>query len=253
MSGETASHLTSPLGTCPPLEESKDSRLTPRSHPGGKLTKLPYTCLAQSAACGWRVLCGEKQGHVLPHLRARQPWPTLFCTGQGPPGPEPPPSGEGRLSLPGLLSFNVAPNCPFYHRKRAVGPDPRHDHPFLDPDSSPPDHRGPVAGMQQTRERSSSISFLCWEPGSLGDGGRSSQLSGQIARSEPVADGPSLKTPGHWTGGPFLPRWRPLTAGQPGRPWPGHPQCSLPLPGSPPSSQLQRPSRPGPAEAPWHP
>ena len=168
MSGETASHLTSPLGSCPPLVESKDSRLTPRSHPGGKLKKLPFTCLAQSAACGWRVLCGEKQGHVLPHLRARQPWPTLFCAGQGPPGPEPPPSGEGRLSLPGLLSFNVAPNCPFYHRKRAVGPDPRHDHPFLDPDSSPPDHRGPVAGMQQTRERSSSISFLCWEPGSLG-------------------------------------------------------------------------------------
>ena len=78
----------------------------------------------------------------------------------------PSPSVGGRTFVPSGASVLCAgPDCPFsYHRKRAAGPDPHHDHPFLDPDSSPSDHRGRVARTQPTRGRRSSSSFVCREP-----------------------------------------------------------------------------------------
>lgn len=91
----------------------------------------------------------------------------------GPPCPAParaprapsPSVGGRRLSLPRPLSCMLAQTVPSpITGKEPLDQTPHHDHPFLDPDSSPPDHRGPGARTQLTWGTRSSSSFLCQEP-----------------------------------------------------------------------------------------
>lgn len=165
VSGETASHHPhQPPGLL--SASGGEQGLPPHALlPSGWEAQEASPYVSGTVRCLWveGALRG-KAGHVLPHPWARQPWPTLFCTGQGPPGPEPLRQGKDVCPFRGLCPLTLPQTVPSITGRESLGQTP-HDHPFLDPDSSPPDHRGPVAGTQQTRERRSSISFLCWEPG----------------------------------------------------------------------------------------
>lgn len=89
MSEEAASqHPHQPLGSRPSLVEGKDSPAYPPPTRGG-YSRSFHLCVWHSPPVEGGAVCREKQGHILPHPRAWQPWPTLSCTSQGPTGPEP--------------------------------------------------------------------------------------------------------------------------------------------------------------------